>query len=283
MASPAAGHGGGPEASCEIGYRRWMTRRHELSRRLFLFELGKGAVAAVVLGAGVACAGDDNVDDGSAQPHTTDETHSQTATETAGGTTGLVWKRAALGSVSAYVLARGREAAIVDTGLEGSEAQIGDAVAAAGLAWTDVRHVIVTHKHPDHAGSLPAVLEAATNATVWAGPADIAAIRSPRPIDAAADGAEIFGLRIVATPGHTPGHISVLDAGARVLVSGDAVNGTGDGVAGPNPQYTEDMATAQESAKQLAALDVDTILFGHGDPIEGGARQALEELAATLG
>ena len=154
----------------------------------------------MVLGGGVACAGDDNEDDSSSQSHTTDETHSQTATETAGDGGGLVWKRAALGSVSAYVLARGREAAIVDTGLQGSEAQIGEAVTAAGLAWTDVRHVIVTQKHPDHAGSLPAVLQAATNATVWAGPADIAAIQSPRPIDAAADGADIFGLRIVATP-----------------------------------------------------------------------------------
>ena len=66
-------------------------------------------------------------------------------------------------------------------------------------------------------------------------------------------------------------------------MTGDAVNGSGDGVAGPNPQYTEDMAKATESAKKLAALDVDTILFGHGEPIKGGARQALEKLAKTLG
>ena len=249
-----------------------MGRVHELSRRLFLCELGKGTVAAVVLGAGAACSGEDR-EDTAIDPE-------RVGAEDGGG---LVWHRAALGSVSAYVLARGRQAAIVDTGLKGSEGGIRDAVKAAGLDWPDVRHVIVTHKHPDHAGSLAAVLAAASNATVAAGEADIAAIQSPRPIDAVADGAEIFGLQIVATPGHTAGHISVFDAGAHVLVTGDAVNGSGDGVAGPNPQYTEDIAKANESAKKLAALDVDTILFGHGTPIEGGARQALEKLAMTLG
>jgi glyoxylase-like metal-dependent hydrolase (beta-lactamase superfamily II) len=243
-----------------------------LSRRLFLCELGKGAVAAVVLGAGAACAGEDR-EDTSIDPN---RVGAEDGDE-------LVWQRAALGSVSAYVLARGRQAAIVDTGLKGSEAEIGDAVKAAGLEWADVRHVIVTHKHPDHAGSLAAVLAAASNATVSAGEADIGTIQSPRPIEAVADGAEIFGLQIVATPGHTPGHISVFDAGAHVLVTGDAVNGSGADVAGPNPQYTEDMAKANESAKKLAALDVDTILFGHGDPIKSGGRQALEKLAKTLG
>lgn len=260
-----------------------MARLHELSRRLFLFEVGKGALAAVVLGAGVACAGNDNDDGTAAEPNGAGgETRTETTGGPAGDNGGLVWQRAALGSVSAYVLARGQEAAIVDTGLKGSEAQIGEAVRATGLAWGDVRHVILTHKHPDHVGSLGAVLGAATNATVWAGQADIGAIQSPRPIAAAADGADVFGLEIVATPGHTPGHIAVFDAGTRLLVAGDAVRSGANGVEAPSPQFTEDMGTANESVKKLAGLDVDTILFGHGDPIEGGGRRALESFAATL-
>ncbi|MGH9039094.1 MAG: MBL fold metallo-hydrolase [Acidimicrobiia bacterium] len=256
-----------------------MERFHELSRRLFLWELGKGAVAVAVLGTALACG--DNGDDPPAQ---TSDTDNQPESETDGGAGGdeLVWKRVALGPVSAYVLARGREAAIVDTGLEGSEAGIGEAVTAAGLAWADVRHVIVTHKHPDHAGSLAGVLAAATGATAWAGEADIAAIQSPRPLEIAADGADIFGLQIVATPGHTPGHICVLDPGARLLVAGDALTNPPEGVAPPNAQYTEDMPTANASIKKLAGLGLDTVLFGHGDPIEGGAQRALETLAATL-
>jgi glyoxylase-like metal-dependent hydrolase (beta-lactamase superfamily II) len=93
----------------------------------------------------------------------------------------------------------------------------------------------------------------------------------------------VFGLQVVATPGHTPGHISVFDPGAKVLVTGDAINGTAEGVSGPNPQYTADMATAKASVKKLAGLSFDAILFGHGDPVEGGGRASVERLAATLG
>ncbi|MGH9005576.1 MAG: MBL fold metallo-hydrolase, partial [Acidimicrobiia bacterium] len=95
--------------------------------------------------------------------------------------------------------------------------------------------------------------------------------------------AEIFGLQIVATPGHTPGHICVFDPDTRLLVTGDGVVGKPEGVAGPSPQYTEDMTAAHASVKKLAGLDFDTLLFGHGEPIEGGARAALESFAATLG
>lgn len=256
-----------------------MARVHDLNRRLFLWELGKGAVALAVLGAGVACSGDDDA----AAPTSSDDTATTAGSEPAADGDALVWKRVALGVVSAYVLVRGREAAIVDTGLQGSERQIGDAVTAAGRTWADVRHVIVTHKHPDHAGSLAAVLGSASNATAWAGEADIGSIQSPRPLQVAADGAEVFGLQVVATPGHTPGHISVFDPGAKVLVTGDAINGTAEGVSGPNPQYTADMATAKASVKKLAGLSFDAILFGHGDPVEGGGRASVERLAATLG
>ena len=66
-------------------------------------------------------------------------------------------------------------------------------------------------------------------------------------------------------------------------MTGDAVRGAAGGVAAPSPQFTEDVAMANESAKKLAGLDVDTILFGHGDPVEGGGRTTLERFAATLG
>ena len=71
------------------------------------------------------------------------------------------WTRVNLGFVSAYILVHGGEAAIVDTGVEGS----GDAIAAAltgiGLDWPAVAHVILTHNHGDHAGSAADVLDRA--------------------------------------------------------------------------------------------------------------------------
>jgi glyoxylase-like metal-dependent hydrolase (beta-lactamase superfamily II) len=92
------------------------------------------------------------------------------------------------------------------------------------------------------------------------------------------EGDLVFGLEIIATPGHTPGHISVLDAAGGVLVAGDAINGSDGGVAGPNPEFTADMDTALRSVAKLATLSFDTVLFGHGQPVEGGADQAVAAL-----
>ena len=117
---------------------------------------------------------------------------------------------------------------------------------------------------------------------IHAGAADIANITtSPRPIVAAADGSEILGMHVVATPGHTDGHVSVFDRGTRVLVAGDALGNTA-GLTGSNPQFTTDPAKATESVKTLAALDADTILFGHGEPLTSGAAEPLRTYASTL-
>ncbi|MDH3500189.1 MAG: MBL fold metallo-hydrolase, partial [Acidimicrobiia bacterium] len=180
------------------------------------------------------------------------------------------------------------EAAIVDTGFEGSAPAIEQGLSEAGVGWSNVGHVILTHRHPDHIGSLSAVADAAHQADLGAGAADIDAMTSPRPIDALADGQDVFGLQVVATPGHTPGHISVFDAATQILVAGDAINRDGasvpvvNGVGGPNPQFTPDMDTAVESTRKLAALNPDTIFFGHGEPKVGGAAAALQELVDGL-
>jgi glyoxylase-like metal-dependent hydrolase (beta-lactamase superfamily II) len=92
----------------------------------------------------------------------------------------------------------------------------------------------------------------------------------------------VFGLRIIDTPGHTPGHICVLDPVGGLLVAGDALIGSRGGVAGPNPQFTSDLATANESVKKLATFEFETALFGHGEPVGSGASTAVAGLAAGL-
>ncbi len=187
-----------------------------------------------------------------------------------------------LGFVNAYVLVRGKEAAVVDTGTAGNAPKIADVVRSAGLGWESVRHVILTHYHPDHIGSVGEVMNAAAKATAYAGAADISQIKSPRPLKAVKDNDEVFGLRMISTPGHTPGHICVFDPAGSLLILGDAMNNTGNKLAGPNPQYTADMAKAHESVKKLAKLKFERAMFGHGEPIDQGAAQAIAKLAGTL-
>lgn len=249
-----------------------------VSRRIFLSDLGKGGVAAAIGIGFVACGGDDNPVATTAVASPTSEASAATAVATASapgtagsvGDSGLIaveWERANLGNVSAYVLARGGEATIVDTGTPNNESGIEAALGALGLGWDAVGHVIVTHLHGDHAGSLPAVLEAAPAATAYTGTADVSGIRSPRELVGLDDGDRVFDLDIIGTPGHTPGHISVHDPIGRILLAGDSINGADGGVVGPNSRFTPDMDLANQSVAKMAALDFETILFGHGEPV----------------
>jgi glyoxylase-like metal-dependent hydrolase (beta-lactamase superfamily II) len=243
--------------------------------------LGKATLAVVVLGIAVVACDSDGVSPTGAP-----------------ASDGVAWHRVVFGDnvVAAYVLVRGGEAALVDTGTESlaGAGVIEDALDAAGIGWGAVGHVLLTHLHEDHRGNLPAVMTLASEATGYAGAADIPALEleSPRPLTAVGDGDEVFGLEIIETPGHTPGHISVLDPVAGLLVAGDALNGAGRPgigsptaaatVAGPNPAATRDLALANESVKKLAGFTFDTIVFGHGKPVEGDADEQVAALAAEL-
>jgi glyoxylase-like metal-dependent hydrolase (beta-lactamase superfamily II) len=264
-----------------------MQRR--VSRRLFLADLGKGGAAVLVLGLVAACSdtgGGGDITTGGASPTTPGE--STSAGTSAPGNTptseppGLEWREVSLGFVSAYLLARQGEAAVVDTGVASSAPAIEAGLGEIGLGWDAVGHVILTHKHADHAGSVTEVLDLANAATGYAGADDIASITAPRPLTPVGDGDSVFDLDIIATPGHTPGHVCVLDSAAGVLVVGDALSAEGGVVAGPNASFTEDMNLANESVRKLAGFEFDVVLLGHGGAIEQDASEQVTELAAGL-
>jgi len=267
-----------------------------VSRRVFLADVGMVSIALVL---GVAACSDDD-GDGDVGPATSGSRAATTTTmqapvstaavsptaasppTTIGEVAELTWERANLGFVSAYVLVRGGEGAIVDTGVEGSVGPIGSALTSLGIGWGDVGQVIVTHRHGDHAGSLTAVMEEAAGATGYAGAADMAAMTSPRPLVAVTDGDSVFDLDIIATPGHTAGHISVLDTAAGVLLAGDALRGADGGVIGIDPRASSDIVAGDASIAKLAGFQFETVLFGHGEPVLAAASSLVAELAASL-
>ncbi len=255
-----------------------------LTRRIFIRDLGLGAVGIAVGGTVLAACGSETPSPGLPAPATGSPTTSRPAE-----LGGLTVRRVRLDFVSAYVLVRGRDVAVVDTGVGDSAGAIERALAEVGVGWPDVGSVILTHRHPDHVGSVGEVAASADDAVLFAGAADVEAIEAPRPLEPVGDGDTVSGMSVVETPGHTPGHISVFDPASAVLVAGDALNGVGsgvetivDGVGGPNPRFTADMAAAVASVSKLAALSPDTIYFGHGEPRLGGAADALAALAARL-
>lgn len=273
-----------------------MTAHRLVNRRLILKDMGRAGLAVMVFGA-AACSEDPTdtatpTDEPGTTPPGAGSTTSPrstaadfTTSSTSATSAGHEWHRVDLGFVSAYILYRGGEAAIVDTGVEGSEGAIEAALTEVGLGWGDVGTLVVTHLHPDHQGSVPAVIEATTEALPWfAGAADLGAIDAPTEGQAVADGDTVFGgLQIIETPGHTAGHICVLDAATGVLVAGDALNGENGGVVGPNPGFSDDIDLANASVSKLAGFDYEVVLFGHGEPIVEGGSAAVADLAATLG
>jgi glyoxylase-like metal-dependent hydrolase (beta-lactamase superfamily II) len=200
----------------------------------------------------------------------------------AAGGAALSYNQVNLGFVNAYVLVRGNEVAVVDTGVANSQGKIEEVIKSVGRAWSDVKHVILTHYHPDHAGSLDAVMTASTNAKAYAHAEDIPQIKTSAKLMAVADGSDVFGLQIIGTPGHTPGHISVFDPVGSTFIVGDALNNNQGKLEGPNPQYSSDMVSAIQSAKKIATLKFETAYFMHGSTIESGASAAIAKLAETL-
>lgn len=250
---------------------------YQLTRRAFIRDFGRGLLGISIGGTALlsACGGS--------------EPNSETA----------VIQRVNLGIVSAYLIVRGSEVAVVDTGTPQDADEIGQALAEIDLGWGNVGTVILTHHHGDHAGSIHEVMNLAGDAVVGTGSGDIELVNerlalhlggTPQTLTAFEDGQTVFGTTIIATPGHTLGHIAVWDQDTSVLIAGDALNGdanggnveTIDGVGGPSSQRSDDMAVAIESARKLAALEPQTIYFGHGTPKLGDAAVALNALLEQL-
>jgi glyoxylase-like metal-dependent hydrolase (beta-lactamase superfamily II) len=188
----------------------------------------------------------------------------------------------------------GETVTIVDTGVPDSADAIIAAVEELGRSTSDVRDVVITHADGDHVGSLAELVER-TGATVWAGTHEADVIEGK----AAARGGEIKrsgsvdrrfdpgdtlplqgGMETVATYGHTAGHVSLFLPRERVLIAGDALNNRDGNLIGSSPQHTANVEQARAAVQTLAALRPESIVFGHGPSIVGGAAEQLDELGS---
>lgn len=242
-----------------------MTR--PLTRRALLRDLGRAGVAVAVLG---ACASDTATPTDGAAPTST------------GGT---AWARVVTPAVSTFFLVRGGEAALVDTGLPGTLPDVEGVLDELGLDWRAVGNIILTHHHGDHAGNIDEVAGLAPDAAVHIGAPDLDRVPTSVPLRPVEDGDRVFDLEVVATPGHTPGHVSIWDEAAGILVAGDALN-TRNGTlnsASADTRFTDDGPLADQSVQRLATLGFEVLLVGHGDPITTAADTAVQDLATILG
>jgi glyoxylase-like metal-dependent hydrolase (beta-lactamase superfamily II) len=226
-----------------------------------------------------------------------------------------------LASVRAGVfLVRGPSGAnvLIDAGMRGQHRRILSELQQARVAPESISTIAVTHWHIDHTGSLPQV-QRATHARVAAHSLDAPVITGAQkptkpslngeggafarwllvklyrttPVDALLDDGNVVepaGLRVVATPGHTPGHVCFVLDREGALFAGDALVHRRGEVLPPPRGFNQDAARARRSLQRLRAIDFDQCYFGHGEPILSGAKakilrfldQLAESAARTL-
>ncbi len=160
---------------------------------------------------------------------------------------------------------------LVDTGLDHCVPLVTGALTTIGADWTDVTDVVLTHHHPDHTGGLTEVIALAPGAAVWANTHDT----FPAATNAAEDGQMIRGLRVIATPGHTAGHLSLLSEQDDLLLIGDLAGTQNDHLVRAPAPFTADPAEAERSLLKASLLDFTRLYPSHGAPAD---RQALQHL-----
>lgn len=150
---------------------------------------------------------------------------------------------------------------VVDTGALGDDRKIVDGLKAEGLTLEDIDVVVNTHLHMDHCGCNDLFESARFYAH---------RLENPPAGTARVDGDTTLteGVRIVPTPGHTEGSISLfVEADHKYAVCGDAIPTKANYDAHVPPAVNIDRRLA------LASLDIiaswaDIVVPGHEPPFE---------------
>lgn len=190
---------------------------------------------------------------------------------------------------------------LVDCGLKRAPAKIVAALHSIHSDPSEVTRIVMTHAHADHAGGL-ASMRARSGAEVAAHEREAPYLRQGRvpARDSQVRGGRLFtrasggfsptdvteefsdgdvlkvagGLRVVHTPGHSPGHVSLLHEPTRVLVTGDAIFNV-RGLRWPPRVFCTDFALTTQTAERLADLEYEIAAFTHGPEVRRQARDTV--------
>ncbi|MFD0699719.1 MBL fold metallo-hydrolase [Myroides pelagicus] len=87
-------------------------------------------------------------------------------------------------------------------------------------------------------------------------------------------------LQVIATPGHTKGHISFFDLDSKTFIAADSIVVEGGEFNIANPQFTLDMEAALVSVEKIKALKPSRVICYHGGVVEDEIDEKLDRLLA---
>jgi glyoxylase-like metal-dependent hydrolase (beta-lactamase superfamily II) len=206
--------------------------------------------------------------------------------------------------VNVFAIAGGEGWTLVDTGIGGSPGRIQAALTALGIRPAHLRRIYLTHHHSDHVGGLPGMREWAPDAEIVAPEHEAEIIEGKRPMDPSStrpfrvlqrlgklpavpvsrtvgEGESVAGFRVIATPGHTLGHTSLLSGELGLLLTADAFGAMPRKIrVGVRRSFCTDPALARRSAEKLLEEQYTTVAFSHGRVLREDARDRLRQVVA---
>lgn len=191
---------------------------------------------------------------------------------------------------------------LIDAGLIGSGGRVQRYLHGMGRTVEDLARIVCTHAHPDHIGGVRE-LAGEREVEVLMHPADLEGLsvtlrdavanrnrgqliayftRHPGEATPITDGQVLpllGGLRVVHTPGHTPGSVCLYAEHHKLLFVGDVLQVIRGKVTYASSVFSEDLPLARASVARIAELDVETIVFSHYPPWRDEANEVLRGLA----
>lgn len=209
--------------------------------------------------------------------------------------------------VNCYLSVNEDDIMLIDTGLPGNSSKITDYVEKTlKRKLSDIKTIVITHKHFDHVGSLSKMKEI-TNAKVAIHPADADYIRGKekhiggtfmnaiiklyqtiyrtKPVEPEIllnDGDMIGEYQVIHTPGHSPGSICLYNPKNKVMFVGDNLHYKNGKLQSPGERLIPEPEKYEESLKKLLNYDIEVILTGHTAPVTSDANESLRKFVEGL-
>lgn len=215
-----------------------------------------------------------------------------------------------------------KDMVLIDTGFPGQAEKFREVIEKISLSFKSINKILLTHQDIDHVGSLANIVnelnrkvEVVAHETekpyITGEKTPIKLAQLEKNIASLPDDRKVFyemlksgfsnsktnvdrtvvdgdtlkycgGIKVIYTPGHTPGHICFYHINSKTLIAGDEMNIEDGHLTGPSERNTYDMAEAAKSLEKFTQYDIQNIVCYHSGLYNNNANEAICELIRSI-